>query len=655
MAAGRLDVLMGLNSAEFTRGLTKAEYETQKFQKNLERSFASLGTAIKSVLGGIAVKQIVDGFIGITNSLDDLGNAAQSLGTTAVALAEFRRAAGESGVAAEKFDSSLTKLSSKMEDAAAGGKKSAAVFKALGIQVTNSSGQLKTTDEILGQVADAFSKYRDGTEKTALAVQLFGKAGAAMIPYLNQGADGLRKFAGVTEESVKRAKELQQQLDEMKASLNALGIALATSLMPFLTKTIQEFIAAQAAAGGFLDTLKLLGKQSAQTLEDPGKKIHELTAELKALEATSDDWKGFFKLADDEARVKSLKQELQFLKEIQRNRALANAPGKDYRQEGFGTLPGAPRRAGGGDGKPKKEDIDFNAQALANYVDQLTKAIPKQEYFSKVQETTAAIESERFGKLNPAMREWLLLMSQQVDEADEYGKKIVHNAKADKDYLDMLQRENEILNRITGRADDDDKAEKLRILNAGLGDGRITWEQYNKGLDEVFGKITGLTNEIEKTSDASEQLGLIFASSIGDFIKNPTDGKTFLQALMEDLLQLTTQLLIIEPLAKSLKGAFGGMTSGGGGGGNVWDDIMKEAGDLISYDVGSRFVPADGPAMLHRGERVLTVAENRRYTSGGNSSVVINQSFAPGTTRETVNQAAAEAARKLSNASRRNN
>jgi hypothetical protein len=38
---------------------------------------------------------------------------------------------------------------------------------------------------------------------------------------------------------------------------------------------------------------------------------------------------------------------------------------------------------------------------------------------------------------------------------------------------------------------------------------------------------------------------------------------------------------------------------------------------LPSYDVGTSYVPKDGPAMLHRGEAVLTASENRSRSSDG--------------------------------------
>ena len=46
---------------------------------------------------------------------------------------------------------------------------------------------------VMMQVADAFKKMPDGAEKAGLAMKLFGKSGADLIPLLNEGADGLTK------------------------------------------------------------------------------------------------------------------------------------------------------------------------------------------------------------------------------------------------------------------------------------------------------------------------------------------------------------------------------------------------------------------------------------------------------------------------------
>jgi hypothetical protein len=58
--------------------------------------------------------------------------------------------------------------------------------------------------------------------------------------------------------------------------------------------------------------------------------------------------------------------------------------------------------------------------------------------------------------------------------------------------------------------------------------------------------------------------------------------------------------------------------------------------------------------MVHRGERIVPAKENSTRGAGG-MTLNINQSFAPGTSRETINQAAASASRQLSRSNRRNN
>lgn len=198
----------------------------------------SLG-GLPALASGLSVGAIVGGLRSVIGVLDDLDEASQSLGVTAVALAELRLAASESGVGTEKLDVAITRLNVKLADAAGGGKESAAVFKALGLEVKDSGGNLKSTETILGEVANKFQGYRDGAEKSALAVALFGKAGAAMIPFLNQGSDGLRKFAGVTEESVLAARKLQGEFDRLSANLQRFKQSLAGDVIPALNDLIE--------------------------------------------------------------------------------------------------------------------------------------------------------------------------------------------------------------------------------------------------------------------------------------------------------------------------------------------------------------------------------------------------------------------------------
>jgi hypothetical protein len=659
MAAGRLDVLLGLNAAEFTKGLSKAEYETRQFQQRMVRNAAAIGTAFKTIATGFVAVSVVKGFKDVIGALDDLDEAAQAVGaSSAVSLANFRRAALDSGVSVEGLDKALTKLNVTMSKAASGDANAIAAFKTLGINVKDASGNLRASDEVLKDVADAFSRYRDGAEKSALAAALFGeKIGPKMVALLNQGRAGLEGYNQVSQETIDRAKELQSQFDKLEAGIQKVGYAVVGSLAPALNELLDRFNRAITATGDFDTAMnRLFLNRSAAELQE------QIAGAEKKLKDLDDAY--FFKDERQEKlreHIANMRKELKFLgdeaeriSQINTDKFLRGSAAARAGEPGRGAsgLPTAPTIPDSASGKKKKEAIDENAQAYARYVDQLAQGLDKEQQLSAVQEATRAIEQNRFGTLIPQQKELLLLLAAQKDAATEYGEKVAWLAEQERAATAAALEREDLIDTKTGRKEARQTEKELQIFGEEFKEGRINFVEYQIATHDYFNSAQ---KDINETNDAAKELGLIFASSIGDFIKNPTSGKTFFQALMEDLLQLTTQLLIIEPLAKSLKGAFSGMMGGGsGGGGNVWDELLKAAGDMVSYDVGTAFVPADGPAMLHRGERVLTAEENKRYR-GGNSSVVINQSFAPGTSRETINQAAAAASRQLSNASRRNN
>ena len=62
-------------------------------------------------------------------------------------------------------------------------------FRALGISLKDNGGNVKTSGDLFLDIAQKFSKMEDGAAKTALAIRLFGRAGAELIPLLNQGRD----------------------------------------------------------------------------------------------------------------------------------------------------------------------------------------------------------------------------------------------------------------------------------------------------------------------------------------------------------------------------------------------------------------------------------------------------------------------------------
>lgn len=66
----------------------------------------------------------------------------------------------------------------------------------MGIKVQDANGNLKSSDQLLKEVAGKFAGYQDGAAKAALAQELFGRSGAELMPLLNAGAEGISAIQG---------------------------------------------------------------------------------------------------------------------------------------------------------------------------------------------------------------------------------------------------------------------------------------------------------------------------------------------------------------------------------------------------------------------------------------------------------------------------
>jgi hypothetical protein len=169
---------------------------------------------------------------GAIDAADNMNDLSQKTGVSVESLSKFQQAANASGTSIEGVGGAMIKLNKGL---AAGTGPAADALKALGLSATDASGKLKTTDQVMLEVADKFAKMPDGAGKTALALQLFGKAGADMIPLLNGGSKAITDLsATMTGDFAKGADNLNDKLASLQGRLLALGVNIGTALMPLL-------------------------------------------------------------------------------------------------------------------------------------------------------------------------------------------------------------------------------------------------------------------------------------------------------------------------------------------------------------------------------------------------------------------------------------
>ena len=192
------------------------------------------GSAIVGGLGVIVKKSIDAG--------DELFNLQAQTGVTATALISIGNAAKLADVDVATLGKGLTKLNVNLVNAAEGNEDLARKFQALGVNVKDANGQVVPADKALKQIADRFADMPDGAQKAAAAVALFGKAGADLIPLLNEGAASMEKFTyKVGEDFAARSDKFNDTITELGIKTQGFGLELTDALLPALQSILEVF------------------------------------------------------------------------------------------------------------------------------------------------------------------------------------------------------------------------------------------------------------------------------------------------------------------------------------------------------------------------------------------------------------------------------
>ena len=178
---------------------------------------------------------------------------------------------------------------------------------------------------------------------------------------------------------------------------------------------------------------------------------------------------------------------------------------------------------------------------------------------------------------------------------------------------------------------------------------RINWE---------LGAEEGLANYLDQVADTYSKVEDIFTKAfkgmedaLVDFVTTgKLDFTSLANSILADITRIIVQQNIMGPLAKAVQGG----DLGGSFFGKVASELFSADGGGYTGDA-PRSGGIDGKggfmAVLHPQETVVDHTKGQSV-SGNTVNVTINQTFAPGTTRATTLQAAADASRQLQYAGR---
>lgn len=182
---------------------------------------------------------------------DELQNASERLGIATTELQQLDFAARIANVSSEEMQLGMQHLARSMAGARDGSTELQQAFGKLHVRVTDGHGKLRATDEVLGDLAEGFKRLPPGAERTAMAMDLFGRSGGRLVPLLARGRAGIAELRQEAEELglvldeafVERAAEADESMKRLHAVASTLEHEFAGPFIEALNPVLKTMLA----------------------------------------------------------------------------------------------------------------------------------------------------------------------------------------------------------------------------------------------------------------------------------------------------------------------------------------------------------------------------------------------------------------------------
>jgi len=195
----------------------KAEDKSAKVLGKVKSNIFSLNKAVLGLGTAIAGAAGLGALVSMTKTALDTADKIQKLtvrtGASAEALSQYRHAADLSGVSFQQFADGIEKMSRNVSQAAQESGTAKGALEELGISAAMLSQQ--KPEQMFETLADALGGVQNASDKTRMAMDIFGRSGGVLIQMMSGGAAGLR---------------------EMRTEADQLGMTMSTKMVEDVAK-----------------------------------------------------------------------------------------------------------------------------------------------------------------------------------------------------------------------------------------------------------------------------------------------------------------------------------------------------------------------------------------------------------------------------------
>lgn len=211
-----------------------------------EVAAAAIGAVVAAI--GAAAGAMVNMTLETASTADELMTMSSVTGIAVETLQEMNYASELLDVSTDTMTGAMTKLTKNMSSAADGSESMMANFEALGVSVTDASGQLRDNEDVFWDAIDALGNIQNETERDAAAMEIFGKSARELNPLIEAGSGAFEELADeahevgyvMSDDMVESFGDLDDNMVRLSNGAQAAKQAMGTVLLPILTQLSGE-------------------------------------------------------------------------------------------------------------------------------------------------------------------------------------------------------------------------------------------------------------------------------------------------------------------------------------------------------------------------------------------------------------------------------
>lgn len=706
MVAGQLEVIMSANIARLAADMNQAKQVVTGAMDKIGSVVGKARAALGALGIGLGVGVFTAMIKGSIDAMDHLNDLSKTTDIAVEKLAGLSLAAKQTGSDLDGTAQAISKLSQNIG-------KEPEKFRALGISA-------KDPLEAFKQLADLFVLLEDPQQRAAVMAAALGKSWATAAPMLAEGGEKIQemidkgqRLSGITKEMAGGADDFNDKLAEFEARSKGFQYALATALLPHLSKAADvmmemrkntddgkasieaAFVPVKVLASGFIALGGGIAAASRFVV------AHALVLDKLA----HFDFKGAwdeYKLGVSEAKAR-LDGTAAVVAELwKKNDEGAKKAGESTKGDAKAKADAAARaKQFLKEEKTGAQDVDSAYRSLLRSLKEKLEATEELTEVTRLELALEAMSAKQLVAITPLRRQELMDLARKIDlkkqekvALDAYLKSMQMDLELEQEISELMKNRSPITGEILAGREQNKIVEDLEFEAKTLA---MTNEQRDIAVALRALEASGLN----KLGAEYEKLGLRIVAAIKDknaiqeavdlhkaatdeitefwrqAARNMQDGMAdfffdIMQGKLDDLgtnFKRTIDRMVANALAANLAEALFSksfLNDGGALGGLIGKglDALDIGGmfgrapvsDAILVPVlggaadGMDYVPRTGPYLLHEGERVLTKDENARGSGARPLVFNLTQNLGQGVSLSSANQAAVAAGRRVQRA-----